>query len=111
MEARATAKSVRISPRKTRLIVNLIRGKKIGDAAAILKNQNQKAARVIEKVLVSATANAENNLGLKKEALFVKETFVNEGPTLKRVHMGSRSHVDRRDHKTSHVIVVVEEKK
>ena len=111
MEARATAKSVRIAPRKTRLVVDLIRGKKVGEAAAILKNTNKRAAKVIEKVLLSATANAENNLGLKKENLFVKETFVNEGPTLKRIRFGSRSHIDRNDHKTSHVIVVVDEKK
>ena len=66
-EAKAVAKTVRIAPRKTRLIINLIRGKKVSDAYAILYNQPQKAARVIEKVLKSATSNAVNNLNLKEE--------------------------------------------
>ena len=75
-EAKAVAKTIRIAPRKTRLIINLIRGKKVSDAYAILYNQPQKAARVIEKVLKSATSNAVNNLNLKEENLFVKACFV-----------------------------------
>ena len=110
MEAQAIAKTVRIAPRKTRLIANLIRGKKVGDALAILKNMNQKAARIVEKVLISATANAENNLGLKAENLFVAKAYVNEGPVLKRPKFGSRGHIDRNDHKTSHIGIVVSEK-
>ncbi len=66
-EAKAIAKTVRIAPRKTRLVIDLIRGKEVGEARAILFNQPQKAARVIEKVLNSAVANAVNNYNLKEE--------------------------------------------
>jgi len=109
-EARAVAKTVRIAPRKTRLIINLIRGKDVADALAILKNQPQRAARVIEKVLVSSTSNAVNNFNLKEENLFVKTCYVNEGLVIKRPKMDSRGHVGRNDHKTSHITIVVSEK-
>jgi len=109
-EARAVARTVRIAPRKTRLIINLIRGKSVADALAILKNQPQRAARVIEKVLVSATSNAVNNFKLNEENLFVKTCYVNEGLVIKRPKMDSRGHVGRNDHKTSHITIVVSEK-
>ena len=109
-EARAVARTVRIAPRKTRLIINLIRGKNVGDAFAILRNQPQRAARVIEKVLMSATSNAVNNFNLKEENLFVKTCYVNEGLVIKRPKMDSRGHVGRNDHKTSHITIVVSEK-
>ena len=109
-EARAVARTVRIAPRKTRLVIDLIRGKDVADALAILKNQPQRAARVIEKVLISATSNAVNNFGLKEENLFVKTCYVNEGLVIKRPKMDSRGHVGRNDHKTSHITVVVSEK-
>ncbi len=108
-EAKAVAKTIRIAPRKTRLIINLIRGKKVSEAYAILMNQPQKAARVIEKVLKSATSNAVNNLNLKEENLFVKACFVDEGMVIKRAKMDSRGHVGRKDHKTSHITVIVSE--
>lgn len=111
MEAKAIAKTVRMAPRKMRLVMDLIRGKNIGEAVAILKNMNRKAARSIEKVLLSATANAENNLGLKREDLFVKEAFINEGPIMKRFHFGSRTHIDKHFGRTSHINVVVASKK
>ena len=109
-EARAVARTVRIAPRKTRLIINLIRGKNVADAFAILRNQPQRAARVIEKVLMSATSNAINNFNLKEENLFVKTCYVNEGLVIKRPKMDSRGHVGRNDHKTSHITVVVSER-
>ena len=109
-EARAVARTVRIAPRKTRLIINLIRGKDVADALAILKNQPQRAARVIEKVLMSATSNAVNNFNLNEENLFVKTCYVNEGLVIKRPKMDSRGHVGRNDHKTSHITIVVSEK-
>ena len=83
-EAKAVAKTVRIAPRRTRLIIDLIRGKSVSDAYAILRNQPQRAARVIEKVLKSATSNAVNNLKLKEENLFVKTCYVDEGIVMKR---------------------------
>ena len=109
MEARAIAKNVRISADKARLVADLIRGKKVFDAMAILSNMNRKAARVIEKVLNSAVSNAENNHSMNKDKLYVKEVYVNEGPVMKRMIMDSRGHVGRNDRRTSHVTVVVKE--
>lgn len=109
-EAKAVAKTIRIAPRKTRLIIDLIRGKNVADAYAILKNQPQKAARVIEKVLKSATSNAVNNLKLNEEKLYVKTCYVDEGLVMKRAKMDSRGHVGRKDHKTSHITVIVSER-
>ena len=79
-------------------------------AALEFKNLNKEAARIIRKVLTSATANAENNLGLDKNNLYVKEAYVNEGQTMKRARMGSRGHVDPIKKRTSHITVVVSEK-
>lgn len=110
MEAKAIAKNIRISADKARLVADLIRGKKVDEAMSILKNTNKKAARVIEKVLTSAVANATNNHNLNKDKLYVKETYVNEGPVMKRMIMDSRGHVGRNDRRTSHVTVVVSEK-
>lgn len=110
MEAKAIAKNIRISADKARLVADLIRGKKVDEAMSILKNMNKKAARVIEKVLTSAVANATNNHNLNKDKLYVKETYVNEGPVMKRMIIDSRGHVGRNDRRTSHVTVVVSEK-
>jgi large subunit ribosomal protein L22 len=110
MEAVAIAKGVRIAPRKARLVIDLIRGKSVIEADKILKNINKESARISRKVLVSAVANAENNNGLKKENLFVKEAFVNEGQTMKRMKFGSRGHVDPIKKRTSHIKIVVCEK-
>ena len=85
MEARAIAKGLRIPPRKARLIVDLIRGKDVQKADEIVSNYNSEAARLTKKVLTSAVANALNNLGLDKTKLYVKEAYVNEGQTLKRM--------------------------
>lgn len=108
--AKAMARTVRVSPRKTRLVLDLIRGKNVADAIAILKFTPNKAARVVEKVLNSAIANAENNFGLEKANLVVSEAFANEGPTLKRFRpraKGSASPINKR---TAHITVVVAEK-
>ncbi|MDE5587050.1 MAG: 50S ribosomal protein L22, partial [Bacilli bacterium] len=86
MEARAIAKTLRVSPIKARLVVDLIRGKNVNDALVILNNMNKKSARLTKKVLESATANAVNNSGAKQEELYVKEARVDAGPVLKR-HM------------------------
>ena len=108
--AKAVLKTVRIAPRKTRLIIDLIRGKDVNTAKAILMNQPQKAARVIEKVLNSSIANAVNNHEMNEEKLYVKTCYVDEGTVLKRAKMDSRGHVGRNDHKTSHITVIVAEK-
>jgi large subunit ribosomal protein L22 len=110
METKAIAKNVRISADKTRLIMDLIRGKNADQAMSILKNMNKKAAREIEKVLKSAIANAENNNKLQREKLYVSKAYVNEGPVMKRVIMDSRGHTGRSDRRTSHITVIVSEK-
>ena len=111
MEARAIAKGVRIPPRKARLVIDLVRGKDVVEADKILNNINKEAARLIRKVLTSAVANAENNLGLDKTKLYVKEAYVNEGQTLKRMKFGSRGHVDPIKKRTSHITIVVSDEK
>ena len=108
--AKAMARTVRVSPRKTRLVLDLIRGKNVADAIAILKFTPNKAARIVEKTINSAIANAENNFGLEKANLVVSEAFANEGPTMKRFRpraKGSASPINKR---TTHVTVVVSEK-
>ena len=110
MEARAIAKEVRTVPRKARLVIDLIRGKSVKEADVILKNLNKESARLIRKVLVSATANAENNLNLDKNNLYVKEAFINEGRTLKRMRFGSRGHVEPIKKRTSHITIVVSDR-
>ena len=110
MEAKATARTVLIAPRKARLVVNLVRGKDVSDAMAILINLNKKSARLTKKVLVSAVANAENNFKMDKNNLYVKEAYINDGPIMKRRRIGSRSHIDRHDKKTSHITIVVAER-
>ncbi len=108
--AKAMARTVRVSPRKSRLILDNIRGKNVADAIAILKFTPNKAARIVEKTLNSAIANAENNFGLEKANLVVSEAYANEGPTMKRFRPranGSASPINKR---TSHITVVVAEK-
>lgn len=110
MEAIAKARMIRIAPRKTRLVIDLIRGKSANDALAILKKQDQKAARVIEKVLNQSIANAVNNKKLNSDNLYVKTCYVDEGPVLKRAKMDSRGRVGRNDHKLSHITIILDER-
>ena len=110
MEAIAKAKSLRISPIRTRLTIDLIRGKDTSEALTILNNTNTKAAKLIKKVLDSAIANAVNNEGADANVLYVKEARVDAGPVMKRHMFDSRSHIGRKDHRTSHIIITVAEK-
>jgi len=107
MEAKAIAKMQRISPIKARLVIDLIRGKDAREAKNILINYNNKAARLIVKVLDSAIANAVNNNKMDEKTLYVKEARVDAGPVMKRMMFDSRGHVGRKDKRTSHIIVVV----
>ena len=111
MEAYAMHKMAIVAPRKARMTLDLIRGKSVKDARAILNNTNTKSSRLILKVLNSATANAVNNLNLKEDELFVSECFINPGPVLKRIKFGSRTKVDRRVKRTSHITVKVSDGK
>ena len=107
MEARAIAKTLRVSAIKARLVIDLIRGKNVNDALNILNNMNKKPARLTKKVLESAIANAVNNNGLKQEELYVKEARVDAGPVMKRHMFDSRSHIGHNNHRTSHIIITV----
>jgi large subunit ribosomal protein L22 len=111
MQAKAVAKTVRIAPRKARLVVDLIRGKQIGEAVSVLRLTNKAASPIVEKVLKSAVANAEHNYEMDVNNLVVEAAYVNEGPTLKRFRpraMGRASQINKR---TSHITIVVSEKK
>ena len=107
MEARAIAKGLRVSPIRARLIIDMIRGKSVQEAANILVNTTNKSARLIKKVLDSAIANAVNNNGADAATLYVKEARVDAGPVMKRHFFDSRSHIGHRDHRTSHIVIVV----
>ena len=110
MEAKAIAKSVRISPRKVRLVVDLIRGKQVGEAYAILRNTSRRASVVVEKLLKSAVANAEHNYQLEQENLYVKEVFVGEGKTMKRFQPHAQGRAFQILKRTSHIYITVAER-
>ena len=110
-QAKAIARTVRIAPRKVRLVVDLIRGKQVGDAVAILRHTPKAASPVVEKVLKSAVANAEHNYELDINNLVVSEVFVDEGPTLKRFRPRAQGRASAINKRTSHITIVVSEKK
>ncbi len=110
IEAKAIAKTVRIAPRKVRLVVDLIRGKQLMEAYAILKLTEKRSTKPIEKVLKSAVANATNNNNMDKNKLFIKEIFVDEGPTLKRFLPRAKGSANQILKRTSNITVVVAEK-
>ena len=110
MEAKACAKSVRVSPFKARLVIDLIRGKNANVAQNILYNYNNKAARLIKKVLDSAIANAVNNNKMDEKKLVVCEARIDMAPTMKRMMFDSRGHVGRKDKRCSHITIKVMEK-
>ena len=110
-QAKAVARTVRIAPRKVRLVVDLIRGKQVGEAVAILRHTPKAASPVVEKVLKSAVANAEHNYELDVNNLVVSEIYVDEGPTLKRFRPRAQGRASAINKRTSHITVVVSEKK
>lgn len=110
MEARAIAKYIRISPRKVNIVLDLIRGKNVKEAYAILKFTPKSASEVITKVLKSAVANAENNHEMNPDSLYIAQTFADQGPTLKRFQPHAQGRAFRILKRTSHITVVVKEK-
>ena len=110
-QARAVAKHVRIAPRKAGLVVDLIRGKDTGEALAILRMTPKAASPIIEKVLNSAIANAENNFKLDPTKLVVSEAYANQGATMKRFRPRAQGRASRINKRTSHITIVVTEKK
>jgi large subunit ribosomal protein L22 len=109
MQTQAVLKFVRLSPQKARLVADLVRGKKVGDAVNTLKFSNQRAAGIIKKVLESAIANAENNNGADVDELKVAEIFVDEGPVMKRISPRAKGRADRISKRTSHITIRVGE--
>jgi large subunit ribosomal protein L22 len=108
---RATAKFVRISPFKVRIVLDIIKGKSVNEALAILENTPKAASEMLFKLVSSAAANAENNQNLARNDLFVAECFANEGPTLKRISPRAQGRAFRINKRTSHVTVVLDSKK
>lgn len=107
MEARAVARYVRIPPRKARIVIDLIRGKEVNEALALLRSIPRKGSRIIEKTLRSAIANAEHNHGMVRGDLYVSKAYVDQGPTLKRWHARQRGMAFPILKRMSHITVVV----
>ena len=110
MEAKAQAKMIRISSRKVKLVIDLIRGKNVGEAISILKLTPKAASPVVEKLVNSAIANAEHNYNMDVENLYVKEIYVGEGPTLKRFRPRAQGRATQILKRTSHITCVVAER-
>ena len=110
MVAKAHLKYARISPRKVKIVLDLIRGKDVATAMAILKNTPKSASEYLTKLLRSAVANAENNFNMDASKLFVSECFVCPGPTLKRIRPRAQGRAFRINKRTSHVTIAVSEK-
>jgi large subunit ribosomal protein L22 len=108
MEARASARYVRVTPRKARRVIDLIRGLPAGDAEAVLRFAPQAASEPVGKLLASAVANAEHNHQLDPDSLWVSEAYVDEGPTLKRFRPRAQGRAYRVRKRTSHITVVVQ---
>ena len=109
-EAKATLKFARISSRKVKIVADLIRGKNVEEALAIVKFTPKASSEIIEKLLKSAIANAENNHEMKHENLYVAEIYANQGPTLKRIRPAAKGSAVRIRKRTSHITIVLKEK-
>ena len=111
MQVKAEARYIRISPQKARLVIDLIRGRKVGDAIVALKTTNKRIAPTVEKVLRSAIANAENRSNdVDVDRLVITEAYVNEGPRQKRVRPAPQGRAYRYQRRTSHIVVKVGER-
>lgn len=110
MEARAVLRTARIAPRKVEIVLNLIRGKDLDMALAIVKHTPKAACEYLEKLLASAAANAENNFNMDKRNLYVAECFVCPGPIMKRIMPRAKGRAYRILKRTSHITVVLKEK-
>ena len=109
-DARATLKYARISSRKVKIVADLIRGKDVDEALAIVKFTPKASSEIIEKLLKSAIANAENNHEMKHEKLYVAEIYANQGPTLKRIRPAAKGSAVRIRKRTSHITIVLKER-
>ena len=107
--AKAEVNYVRISPRKVKIVIDLIRNKPVGEALAILKHTPKAASEIVEKLLLSAMANAENNHGMDVEKLYVAEIYSNAGPMLKRIRARAQGRAFRILKRTSHTTIILKE--
>jgi len=105
----AIARYVRISPRKVKIVIDLIRGKSVTEAQAILMYTPKAASPIVEKLLRSAVANAENNLDLNRDSLYVAEVYADQGPTLKRYMPRARGSASRIRKRTSHITIILDQ--
>ena len=110
LEAKAIAKTVRVTPRKARLVMDLIRGKNVSEAVAILKLTPKGVTVAIEKVLKSATANAVNNKKMDQKILYIKEGYVNDGVTIKRMITRAKGSGSSLLKRTSNITIIVAER-
>ena len=110
MEAKAHLRYARIAPRKVQIVLDLIRNKPADKAIAILKHTPKAASEILEKLLKSAIANAENNHNMDKESLYVAECFVSPGPILKRIRPRAQGRAFRVLKRTSHITLVLKDK-
>lgn len=110
MQSKANARFIRIAPRKVQLVIDLIRGKKVGEAISILRHTPKAASPILEKLLNSAIANAEHNHDMDTEKLVISEAYVNQGPTMKRFRPRAMGRASRINKRTSHITLVVTEK-
>jgi len=110
MEAKAIAKYVRMSPIKLIPVVNLVRGKSLKEALTILKFTPGKGSELVENVVKSAAANAENNFDMNPDELFVAEIYAHNGPTMKRWRAGAQGRASKILKRTSHIGVTLKEK-
>jgi large subunit ribosomal protein L22 len=108
--AKAKVTHIRIAPRKVRIVIDLIRNKPIGHAIAILKNTPKAASPVVEKLLNSAIANAQNNHHMNVDSLYISEVYADQGPTLKRILPRAKGMAHRINKRTSHITMVLAEK-
>ena len=109
LEATATLRFARISARKVKIVADLIRGKNVDEALAIVKFTPKASSEVIEKLLKSAIANAENNHGMNRGSLVVSEIYANQGPTLKRIRPAAKGSATRIRKRTSHITIKLRE--
>ena len=109
LEAKATLRYARISSRKVKIVADLIRGKKVDEALAIVKFTPKASSEILEKLLKSAIANAENNHGMNRGNLIVSEIYANQGPTLKRIRPAAKGSAVRIRKRTCHITLVVKE--
>ena len=108
-EARAELKYARISARKVKIVADLVRGKNVDEALAIMKFTPKASTEILEKLLKSAIANAENNHGMRHEKLYISVIYANQGPTLKRIRPAAKGSAVRIRKRTSHITIVLRE--